>query len=107
MTPAERKEFDKLKEQVKKLKSAEETDKTNISKLDKRLLECEDKVAVVDERTEVKYRTVKEVPEWARPTIQKLVDEGYLKGEKTGNLALDRDLTRTLVIIDRAGGFDK
>lgn len=105
MTPAEKAEFNALKEQVSKLTSAEKTDAKNIKKLDTRLLECEDKVAVVDERTEVKYRTVKEVPEWARPTIEKLVKKGYLKGEG-GNLALTYELVRELVINDRAGVFD-
>lgn len=75
------------------------------SKLAKRLLEVEDKVAVVDERTEVKYHTIKEVPDWARPTIQKLINKGYLKGQD-GNLALTYELVRELVINDRAGVFD-
>ena len=105
MTPAEKAEFDALKEQVKKLASAEKTDANNIKKLDKRVLDCENKVAVVDERTEVKYRTIKEVPEWGRPTIEKLVKKGYLKGDEK-NLALTTELVRELVINDRAGVFD-
>ena len=75
------------------------------SKLAKRLLEVEDKVAVVDERTEVKYHTIKEVPDWARPTIEKLVKKGYIKGGEK-NLGLTYELTRELVINDRAGVFD-
>ncbi len=45
------------------------------------------------------------MPEWARPTIQKLVDAGYLKGEGEGKLNLDDDMLRILVILDRAGVF--
>ena len=76
-----------------------------VNELEERVLELEDKVAVVDERTEVKYRTIKEVPDWARPTIQKLINKGYLKGQD-GNLALTYELVRELVINDRAGVFD-
>ena len=107
MTPSERKEFDALKKRVAELEGQEKNDAACINSLNKSVVELEDTVAVVDERTEVKYRTIKEVPEWARPTIQKLIDEGCLKGEGKGNLALTTDLTRTLVIVDRAGGFDK
>ena len=42
------------------------------------------------------------MPEWARPTIQKLVDKGILKGDGDG-LNLDENLMRLLVINDRAG----
>ena len=42
------------------------------------------------------------MPEWARPTIQKLVDRGILKGDGDG-LNLDENLMRLLVINDRAG----
>ena len=43
------------------------------------------------------------MPQWARPTIQKLVDKGYLKGNEKGELELTDDLMRMLVINDRAG----
>lgn len=46
------------------------------------------------------------MPDWARPTIQKLVDKGYLKGDGEG-LNLDENLLRMLVINDRAGIYDK
>ena len=45
------------------------------------------------------------MPEWARPTIQKLVDKGVLKGDGDG-LNLTEDLVRMLVINDRAGLYD-
>lgn len=105
MTPAERDEFDALKEQVKKLTDAEKTDAKDIKKLDDRILDCEDRIAVVDERTGVRYRYIKEVPEWARPTIEKLLKKGYLKGEE-GNLALTYDLVRGFVVNDRAGDYN-
>ena len=45
------------------------------------------------------------MPEWARPTIQKLVDKGILKGGDDG-LNLTEDLMRILVINDRAGLYE-
>ena len=47
----------------------------------------------------------KNMPEWARPTIQKLVDKGYLQGNENG-LNLTDELLRMLVINDRAGLYD-
>ena len=43
------------------------------------------------------------MPEWAVPTITKLVDKGFLKGDEEGKLGLTEDLMRLLVINDRAG----
>lgn len=47
------------------------------------------------------------MPEYARQTIQKLMDKGYLKGDSSGNLNLTDDMLRILVILDRSGSFDK
>ena len=46
----------------------------------------------------------KNMPEWARPTIQKLAEKGILKGDENG-LNLTEELMRILVIIDRSGTF--
>lgn len=45
------------------------------------------------------------MPEWARETIQKLVDKGFLKGDENG-LNLTEEMLRILVILDRAGTFE-
>lgn len=45
------------------------------------------------------------MPEWARETVQKLVDNGTLKGEDEGRLELTYDMLRILVILDRAEVF--
>ena len=47
----------------------------------------------------------KKMPEYARPTILKLVDKGLLQGDENG-LGLTDDLLRVLVINDRAGLYD-
>ncbi len=44
------------------------------------------------------------MPDWARPTIAKLVESGALKGDENG-LNLTDELLRILVIADRAGVF--
>lgn len=45
------------------------------------------------------------LPDWARPTIQKLVERGLLMG-RDGSLDLTDDMVRILVILDRAACFD-
>lgn len=52
------------------------------------------------------YETLETVPEWAQATVKKLVERGLLQGDGE-NLSLSRDLVRTLVILDRAGIFEK
>lgn len=51
------------------------------------------------------YETIEDVPEWAKPTIRKLMGNGILQGDGSG-LGLTYDLTRVLVINDRAGLYD-
>lgn len=43
------------------------------------------------------------MPAWAKPTITKLINKGYLKGDEEGKLNLDDNMLRMLVINDRAG----
>ena len=60
-----------------------------------------------------RYNTIDACPEWARPTVQKLIARGLISGngmrDEAGNPAdmdLSRDMLRLLVINDRAGFFD-
>ena len=48
---------------------------------------------------------VDDCPGWMRPTVEKLVGKGYLKGGKNGALGLTEEMGRLLVISDRAGAF--
>lgn len=43
------------------------------------------------------------MPNWAKPTVTKLMRKGYLKGDNEGKLMLDDNMLRILVINDRAG----
>lgn len=46
------------------------------------------------------------MPEWAKATVTKLMQKGYLKGNDKGELNLDDNMLRMLVINDRAGLYD-
>jgi len=47
----------------------------------------------------------KNMPDWARPTIQKLVHKGIIQGNENGELELEYKDLRLLVILDRANVF--
>ena len=48
------------------------------------------------------YQTLDEIPEYYRPTMEKLVEAGVLKGNGHG-LDVSEDLCKTLTILDRLG----
>ena len=53
------------------------------------------------------YKTIKDIPSWALPTVNKLIAHGSLKGDANGELNLSRDMLRLLVINDREGLYGK
>ncbi len=55
------------------------------------------------EEVEKIYNWTEEVPDWARPTVQKLLDKGYLKGNEKGELELTYSMLKMFVVNDRAG----
>ena len=56
-------------------------------------------------RTKV-YKDAQAVPEYARATLQKLLDKKILAGREGGDLDLSEDMLRMMVILDRSGVFD-
>ena len=64
------------------------------------------KERLVDKPMET-YNTLAEVPDWAKETVKKLIAHGSLKGDAEGNLNLDQNLLRMLVINDREGLYGK
>lgn len=52
--------------------------------------------------TKMIYKTLNDVPAWAKSTVKKCVDKGALQGDSSG-LNLSEDLCRTLVVLDRLG----
>lgn len=59
--------------------------------------------SIVTSMSETVYNWTVEVPEWARPTVQKLLDKGYLVGNDKGELELTYSMLKMFVINDRAG----
>ena len=58
------------------------------------------------EDDDMRYKYYDDMPDWAQPTVSKLVKKGYLKGEGSGVLNLTEDTLKVLVINDRAGLYD-
>lgn len=59
-----------------------------------------------------RYNSLEDMPDWAKPTIEKMIRKGLLKGNSTdenGNpidLDLSIEMVRTFVTDDRAGVYD-
>ena len=50
-----------------------------------------------------RYHTLDQVPAYARPTIEKLIADGSLRGVSADDMSLSEELIRILVILDRRG----
>ena len=63
---------------------------------------------VIKEENEdmITYKTLNDIPDWGKSTIEKLINKNALKGDENGNLNISNDLLRTLVIHDRLGLYD-
>lgn len=80
--------------------SKEELTLTQYEELKKRLDDLEYKLG----DDEMIYNYIDDnMPEWARPTVKKLVDKGWLKGNEDGELGLTDNMLREFVVNDRAG----
>lgn len=53
------------------------------------------------------YHYGKDVPDWGKATLQKLMNKGLYKGSSDSDLNLPESMLRVLVINDRAGLYDK
>lgn len=82
MTTQEKKAFEELEKKVDKLKADLDT--------------CFEK-----------YNWTTACPEWAQTTVHKLLSKGILKGRDDGQLYLSEQMIRILVMLDRAGDFDR
>lgn len=69
--------------------------------------EVKDIVLEVIKENEPVYNWTLACPKWAIPTVQKLLDKGYLFGDENGQLNLTRTALQILVINDRAGIYDR
>ena len=90
MTTEERKKFNELVNIVAALRETIDNLSSRISSLEHPMI----------------YNYIdKNMPEWARPTIQKLVDKGALVGNENGELGLTDSDLKQLVINDRLGVY--
>ena len=64
------------------------------------------KSLIKEDDDNMRYKYYDDMPDWAQPTVSKLVKKGYLKGEGSGVLNLTEDTLKVLVINDRAGLYD-
>ena len=62
--------------------------------------------AKVEGLSERVYHYTSDLPDWAKPTIQKLLDKGLYSGNSESDLNLPESMMRVLVINDRAGLYD-
>lgn len=66
----------------------------------------EDKTMSEENKNTKTYKTLEDVPNWGKPTIEKLINKKALRGDENGDLNISNDLLRTLVIHDRLGVYD-
>lgn len=58
-------------------------------------------IPVKGDGTKMIYKTVNQIPEYAKSIIKDLVDSGIIKGEENGNLNLTDEMVRTIIICKR------
>lgn len=77
------------------------SEKERVEKLEAKVKSLSYKI----ENVKPKYNWTTACPAWARETVHKLMQKGFLKGDQNGQLNLSEDMCRMLVILDRAGAF--
>ena len=68
--------------------------------------ELKEEIESLKDKQEKIYHYTVDIPEYARPTIQKLLDKGIFKGASASDLNLPESMMRVFVIMDRAGLFE-
>lgn len=69
-----------------------------------KITELEERIAKLESKMVYNY-VDDNMPEWARATVQKLVDKQILQGDERGQLHLTDDMLRILVMLDRSNAF--
>lgn len=99
LTMIDESEWKRFKDSLKEDEPMTEAEKAKMQAIDDSLTNL---YRIVEEmkKKDVVYNTIDEVPEWGRPAVQRLIDEGKLNG--TGDtLALDATLLRAIVILEK------
>ena len=88
------KEYDELKKEISDLKNSIDAVRSTADKW--------------TNSSRIKYNYIdNNMPEWARATVVKMTQNGFLKGDEKGNLRLSEDMLRLFVVMDRADLFGK
>lgn len=88
-----------------RLTESEDLTMTQYDELSKKITDIKTDMEAV--KNKMIYNYVDDnMPEWAKATVTKLMQKGYLKGNDKGELNLDDNMLRMLVINDRAGLYD-
>lgn len=66
----------------------------------------EDKTMSEENKNTKTYKTLEDIPNWGKSTVEKLVNKKAIQGDENGNLNISNDLLRILVIHDRLGLYD-
>lgn len=101
MTAAEKKDFEALKKRVMELEETlKKSDDQDFEALKKRIKELESQV-------KPKYAYIDDnLPDWATPTMKKLVNKGIMKGNGNNSFEMSYLFMRIMVMLDRQGMFD-
>lgn len=99
------KEFELFKNTVKKRLEGDELTMTQYNELKQEIDGIFKEIDGIKQALPKVYNIVNEIPDWGRPTIEKLYAKGILQGTDKG-LNISYDLLRLLVLNDRAGLYD-
>ena len=88
-----------IREAITGEKVREDIDMEELKKVQNEVAELRKQCAIYDYMDE-------NMPEWAKPIIQKLMDRDILQGDDKGRLGLTMDAIRIFVANDRAGLYD-
>ena len=96
-----------IEEYLKKFEEIADSLQGQINSLAQAISDLNTKIDKLNDYAGIKYAWVdNNMPDWARPAINKLMEKGILKGSgKNGELNLSYDDLRLLVMLDRAGLF--
>lgn len=96
----------KWQEFKNKITGSGELTMTQYEELKNLITNLAESVESLKKSTEKVYHYIVELPDWGRPTIEKLMSKGLYSGAGPTDLNLPENLLRTLVINDRAGLYD-
>ena len=77
-----------------------EAEKAKIQAIDDSLTNLYGIVQGMKERNPV-YKTIADVPDWGKGTVQKLIDSGVMQGDEHGDINVSGDMLRGMVIMGR------